>query len=98
MKPATLWQFVMEKTGSGESWTWRRTAPDGSVEAVSAGSHANYGEVVYDAIRHGFHPRQQPWIVTDGAYTNHYFADGRPPSTDGSGPPAASMPDAEGDR
>jgi len=56
------------------------------------------GEVVYDAIRHGFHPKQQPWIVTDGAYTNHYFADGRPPSTEGFGPPAASMPDAEGDR
>jgi hypothetical protein len=41
MKQATLWQFVMKRTGSGESWTWRRTAPDGPVEAVSTGIHAN---------------------------------------------------------
>jgi hypothetical protein len=79
MKPATLWQFVMKKTGSGESWTWRRTAADGSVEAASTGSHGNYGDVVYDAIRHGFHPKQEQWIVTDGAFSSHYFPDaGRP--------------------
>jgi hypothetical protein len=89
MKPATLWHFVMEKTGSGESWVWRRTGPDGLVEAVSSGHHGNYGDIVYDAIRHGFHPRQQPWIVTDGGFTSHYFPEGKPASTLAPAPPAA---------
>jgi hypothetical protein len=97
MKSATLWQFVMQKTGSGESWTWNRTGADGSVEASSTGRHANYGDVVYDAIRHGFHPKQQPWIVTDGGFTSHYFPDGRPPQSAGSPRPHPQAPDTAGD-
>jgi hypothetical protein len=81
MKPATLWQFVMKRNGSRESWTWERTAADGSVEASSTGDRPNYGDIVYDAIRHGFHPKQQPWVVTDGKFTTHYFPDGRPPQS-----------------
>jgi hypothetical protein len=97
MKPATLWQFVMKKTGSGESWTWRRTAADGSVEAASTGTHGNYGDVVYDAIRHGFHPKQEQWIVTDGAFSSHYFPDGRAPKMTGSPRAPASGPRAGGE-
>ena len=97
MRTATLWQFVKEKTGSGESWTWRRTGADGSVELSSAGSHSNYGDVVYDAIRHGFQPKQQPWIVTDGGFTSHYFPDGRAPRSGGSPRPVPQAPDTGGD-
>jgi hypothetical protein len=98
MKPATLWQFVMEKTGSGESWTWRRTAADGSVEAAATESHENYGDVVYDAIRHGFHPKQEQWIVTDGASSSHYFPDGRAPAIGGARQSQAPMPGGDGER
>jgi hypothetical protein len=98
MKPATLWQFMMKKTGSAESWTWRRTAADGSVEAISTGTHGNYGDVVYDAIRHGFHPKQQQWVVTDGASTSHYFPDGRPPEQGGTRRAQAPVPGAGGER
>jgi hypothetical protein len=97
MKTATLWQFVMEKTGSGESWTWRRTGAGGSVETRSTGAHANYGDVVYDAIRHGFHPKQQPWIVTDAGFTSHYFPDGTTPPSAGSPRPAPPAPGIGGD-
>jgi hypothetical protein len=98
MKPAMLWQFVMKKTGSRESWTWRRTGPDGSVEAASSGTHGNYGDMVYDAIRHGFHPKQQQWVVTDGASTSHYFPDGRPPEQGGTRRAQAPVPGAESER
>ena len=97
MKTATLWQFMMEKTGSAESWTWQRTGPDGTVQARSTASHANYGDVVYDAIRHGFHPKQQPWIVTDGGFTSHYFPDGRQPQVTASNRAAPQAPDPAGD-
>lgn len=98
MKPALLWHFVMEKTPSGESWTWRRTAPDGSVEANSASRHGNYGDVVYDAIRHGFHPGQEPWVVSDGRFSSHYFPDGKPPQSGGSPRPAepGTLPEERG--
>ena len=97
MKTATLWQFLMIRTGSAESWTWRRTGPDGSIDAVSIGHHANYGEIVYDAIRHGFHPKQQQWIVTDGGFSSHYFPDGRSPVSGGSASAATPRPDPGSD-
>jgi hypothetical protein len=97
MKTATLWQFVMEKTGSEESWTWQCTGADGTVAARSTIRHSNYGDVVYDAIRHGFHPKQQPWIVTDGGFTSHYFPDGKAPQSGVSPRPAPLAPDTAGD-
>jgi hypothetical protein len=97
MKPATLWQFVMKKTGSGESWTWRRTAADGSVEAASTGSHGNYGNVVYDAIRHGFQPKQQAWVVTNGSSSSHYFPDARAPAMGGVRQIPTPVPEADGE-
>lgn len=88
---------MMEKTGSAESWTWQKTGADGSIEARSTESHSNYGDVVYDALRHGFHPKQQPWVVTDGGITSHYFPDGTPPQSGGSTRAASSPPDSAGD-
>jgi hypothetical protein len=87
----------MKKTGSEESWTWQCTGADGAVEARSSGPHSNYGDVIYDAIRHGFHPKQQPWIVTDGSFTSHYFPDGRPPQAGGLPRPEPLAPDTGGD-
>lgn len=72
MGTAMLWQFVVHKNGAGEIWTWRRARLDGKPLEVSADAHASYGKVINDAIKHGFRPRQEPWVVTDGASITHF--------------------------
>lgn len=75
MKTAILWQFVVHKNGAGETWTWRRARLDGTPLEVSADAHPSYGKVIYDAIQHGFQPRREPWVVTDGASITHFWPD-----------------------
>jgi hypothetical protein len=72
MEPATVWQFVLHKNGTRKSWTWRRTRPDGFVLEISAGPHAEYGKAINDAIRHGFRPERESWVVTDDHSVFHF--------------------------
>ena len=76
-----LWQFVVHKNGAGEIWTWRRARLDGTPLEVSAEAHPDYGKAINDAIKHGFRPRQEPWVVTDGASITHFSPHrGAPPA------------------
>ena len=43
---------------------------------VSAEAHPDYGKAINDAIKHGFRPRQEPWVVTDGASITHFSPHG----------------------
>lgn len=72
METAILWQFVLHKNGASEVWTWRRSRMDGAPLEVSAEAHPNYGKVINDAIRHGFRPQQEPWVVTDSVSITHF--------------------------
>jgi hypothetical protein len=72
MATPTQWQFVVHKNGANETWTWRRSGLDGTLLEVSTDVHATYGKVINDAIRHGFQPRREAWIVTDGGSITHF--------------------------
>lgn len=81
MEKARLWQFVVHKNGAGETWTWRRARPDGMPLEVSADPHPSYGKVINDAIKHGFRPQEDRWVVTDSASITHFepLGDAKPP-------------------
>jgi hypothetical protein len=76
---AVRWHFVEGYEGDFTYWSWRVLNPDGTVESQSQ-SFSTYGAAVNEAIRNGFQPRQQHWIVaTRHAITN--FRPGKPPLT-----------------
>lgn len=45
------WQFVSDHQGN--NWTWKRIAPDGSIDNISQ-SFSELGALMDDALRHGF--------------------------------------------
>jgi len=47
------WDFDVERNGSGERWSWRRTEWDLSAE-TSAGSFATFSDCLADAAKHGY--------------------------------------------
>jgi len=61
-----LWQFMEAKDGGPAIWTWRVLGASGNLEATSE-PHRNYGTAVTDAIRHGFLPSSDHWVVITSA-------------------------------
>ena len=56
------WFFIEQKDGSSAAWRWRRMLIDGMVDTTS-GSYDGFGEVIYAAIKAGFAPQREPWVV-----------------------------------
>jgi hypothetical protein len=54
------WRFV-EHALPGR-WTWRLVELDKTIEKKSA-EFRSYGDAVGDAIRHGFRPSEDDWVV-----------------------------------
>jgi hypothetical protein len=63
------WVFV--EGPKQNEWTWRTIAPDGIVERVSH-SFTDYGAVMLDAIKQGFRPRREHWVVITPHGTTHF--------------------------
>lgn len=62
-----LWQFMEVTDGGGErTWTWRAVGTSTGIE-TAAHPHPNYGAAVMDAIKHGFLPSIDRWVVTTAA-------------------------------
>ncbi|HKU71940.1 MAG TPA: hypothetical protein VJQ51_13995 [Burkholderiales bacterium] len=64
------WKFVeMLDT----QWGWQRLRAGGKVAAISQQSFSSYGEAVRDAVKAGFSPRTQHYVVTNrrGATTQY---------------------------
>jgi hypothetical protein len=76
---AIRWHFVEQYLGDDTRWSWRVLEADGTIEHQSQ-SFRTYGEAVNEAIRHGFQPRQQHWIVATRHAITH-FRPGKPPLT-----------------
>jgi hypothetical protein len=57
-----IWQFMEVVDGGPNVWTWRVLGPSGNLEKNSE-PHGNYGAAVMDAIKHGFLPSNDHWIV-----------------------------------
>jgi len=67
-----VWQFMEAAEGGPVSWTWRVVGASGNLEAISAEPHQNYGSAVTDAIRHGFLPSSDRWVVITSAGTTRF--------------------------
>jgi hypothetical protein len=57
-------------------WTWSVIATDGSVARTSEQRFPDYGAVVFEAIRHGFRPTDDEWVI-ESLNSNAYFKRGR---------------------
>jgi hypothetical protein len=66
-----VWQFMEVTDGGPGVWTWRVLGPAGNFEDVSE-PHRNYGAAVTDAIRHGFLPSNDHWVVITSAGVTHF--------------------------
>jgi hypothetical protein len=80
------WQFVESYEIDSTSWSWRMMAVDGTIEHQSP-PFKNYGLAVGDAIKRGFQPSHQHWLVA----TRHTITHFRP------GQPALAVPVGERD-
>lgn len=73
------WQFVEGYEAESSHWSWRIVNVDGSMDSQSP-PFGTYGLAVSDAIRSGFQPRQQHWVVAT-RHTVTHFRPGQPPLT-----------------
>ena len=73
------WHFVEGYEGDSSHWSWRTVNVDGTLESHSP-PFKTYGIAVSDAIKNGFQPRQQHWVVST-RHTITHFRPGKPPLT-----------------
>jgi hypothetical protein len=64
------WELVCH-IDEGHSWTWRRLKIDGSIELTSS-PLSDFGTAVGDALKHGFRPKEQHWVVKSKNWTSHF--------------------------
>jgi hypothetical protein len=64
------WELICHN-GDNHAWTWRRLGVDGSIEQTSA-PLGDFGAAVGDALKHGFSPKTQHWIVKSKDWTTHF--------------------------
>jgi hypothetical protein len=76
---AVHWQFIEDQEHRAIYWTWRTMRGDRTIETQSP-RFKSYGATVADAIRHGFQPRRQHWIVITAHGITH-FRPGEPAMT-----------------
>jgi hypothetical protein len=75
------WHFLESYEGESVAarWVWRVMRVDGTIESHSR-HFPTYGMAVIDAIKSGFQPRRQPWLVATRNTITHYRP-GQPPMT-----------------
>ena len=73
------WQFVEGYEGNTTHWSWRAVRGDGTIESQSE-QFSTYGQAVSEAIKNGFQPRQQHWVVAT-RHTVTHFRPGQAPMT-----------------
>jgi hypothetical protein len=71
-----LWHFMEATAASGGTWTWRLIGASGGTESTSV-PLPNYGATVTDAIRHGFQPSTDKWVVVAAAGVTRFEPDGK---------------------
>src|SRR5215813_6594415 len=76
---AAHWQFVLERAGAAKSWTWRQMRVDGAIERISE-SCPYFGRAVMSAVRNGFQPKRDSWVIIAGETCTH-FAPGQLPAS-----------------
>ncbi len=56
------WFFMDQSNGVTKSWRWRRLLLAGEA-ATTSEFYEDFGQVIYSAMRAGFSPQQEPWVV-----------------------------------
>jgi hypothetical protein len=93
---STRWQFVEGYEGNATHWSWRTVKGDGTIESQSQ-PFSTYGQAVSEAIKNGFQPRLQHWVVAT-RHTITHFRPGQAPMTvpvSDKDPRVAHKPDGE---
>jgi hypothetical protein len=65
-----VWRFV-ERVNSPARWTWQLLGPDGAI-AQESEQFNSYGDAIAHAIRFGFRPSDDHWVV-EGLHTVTHF-------------------------
>jgi hypothetical protein len=79
-------RWIFTEGPGQEGWSWRATSPDDGIDRDSTG-FPDYGAMVHDALKHGFHPSLEHWVIVSAHGTTH-FEPGVPPTH----APAAAPP------
>lgn len=69
------WAFILHDENQ---WIWRQLRIDGSIEFHSSSRLPGFGVAVVDAIKHGFSPKEQHWVVTNKTGTTHFHPRRKP--------------------
>src|SRR5688572_32003188 len=81
-------RWIFTEAPGRDGWSWRITSPDEGIDRSSKG-FPDYGAMVHDALKQGFHPSLEHWVVISAHGTTH-FEPGMPPTH----APAAGLPGA----
>ena len=82
------WVFL---EGPRNEWTWRTITPDGGIDRVSR-AFSTYGTAVLDAIKQGFRPRGEHWMVVSLTGTTHFTPNAPPADGHSTGPSGRRNP------
>jgi hypothetical protein len=66
-----IWVFVKSQDGRGERWQWRELLADGTIVRCSE-DLTDYGKTVHNAIRSGFDPLREYWLIKSSDVTTYY--------------------------
>ncbi len=69
------WAFILHDENQ---WIWRQLRIDGSIELHSSSQFPGFGVAVVDAIKHGFSPKEQHWVMTNKTGTTHFHPGNKP--------------------
>jgi hypothetical protein len=83
---AKIWVFVGSRANTRDRWHWRELLADGTIVRCSE-EFSDYGKTVHSAIRDGFDPARENWLIKAGDFTTFYG-----PASRASGNPARRRP------
>ena len=81
-------KWIFTEAPGEEGWSWRTTSPDEGIDIDrDLQGFPDYGAMVHDALKHGFRPALEHWVIVSAHGTTH-FEPGVPPTH----APAAALP------
>jgi hypothetical protein len=80
-------RWIFTEAPGRDGWSWRAISPVDGIDRDSKG-FPDYGAMVHDAIKQGFQPSLEHWVVVSAHGTTH-FEPGVPPTH----APTATLPD-----
>jgi hypothetical protein len=89
-------RWIFTEAPGRDGWNWRAISPDDGTDRDSK-SFPDYGAMVHDAIKQGFQPSLEHWVVVSAHGTTH-FEPGVPPTHAPAATPSGTPHPPEFDR